>query len=79
MKLLRLLRLVFSPFKQIAADLRIIRELYELELSSRNPPIMRITEKPDPKHDTEVLTDGVADDSLPFYKRWTVQPEEEDE
>lgn len=58
MKLLRMLRLIFSPMKQIAKELSVIRELYELELSERNPPIMRVTETPNPRMDTEIMTDG---------------------
>ena len=48
----RLLRLI-SPFSEIAKELAVLRELYELELASRNPPIIRITEKPG-KDDTVV-------------------------
>ena len=39
---------------RIANSLAIIQELYETELSSRHPPIWRITERPGPS-DTEVL------------------------
>lgn len=52
---------LFVPFwtmahalSSIAQDLRILRELHELDLSSRHPPIWRITEHPGPS-DTEVL------------------------
>ena len=45
-------RLLF-PFSVIARELTTLRELYELELSSRTPPIMRVTEKPRAS-DTEV-------------------------
>ena len=38
----------------IAEDLRILRELHELDLSSRHPPIWRITEHPGPS-DTEIM------------------------
>ena len=48
----RLLDLV-APFGQIAQELRILRELYELDLSSRTPPIIRVTETPR-KDDTTV-------------------------
>lgn len=44
---------IFLPFSQIAKELAIIREMYELELSSRNPPIIRVTEEPR-RGDTEV-------------------------
>ena len=42
-----------APFASIAQELRIIRELYELELSQRPSPIIRITEKAR-RTDTEV-------------------------
>lgn len=45
-------RLLF-PFSVIAKELTTLRELYELELSSRTPPIRRVTEKPRAS-DTEV-------------------------
>lgn len=41
------------PFAAIAKELQIIRELYELELASRQPPIRRVTEAPS-RWDTEV-------------------------
>lgn len=44
---------IFSPFSLIAKELSIIRELYELDLASRRPPIYRFTESPG-KRDTEV-------------------------
>jgi hypothetical protein len=43
----------FLPMSQIAKELAILRELYELDLASRNPPIYRITEAPG-KSDTEI-------------------------
>ena len=48
-KLIRLL--VALP--TIAKEITLIRQLYELDLGSRNPPVYRITETPSPK-DTEV-------------------------
>lgn len=48
---------LFLPFVVIARELTTIRELYELELSSRHPPIMRITEKPR-SDDTEITFAG---------------------
>jgi hypothetical protein len=74
------LRQVFSfirPFAAIARELRIIRELYELDLESREKPIYRITEKPS-KKDTEVSYSGVAD-TRPGFKRWFESGEEEDD
>ena len=68
MKLLRLLRLVFHPFKSIAKSLEKIASLYEAELGARNPPIMLVTENPDPKNDTEILYSDV-EDKRPAYRR----------
>ena len=48
----RLIDLI-APFSTISSELRIIRELYELDLASRTPPIIRVTETPG-KFDTEV-------------------------
>ena len=42
-----------APFASMAQELRIIRELYELELSQRPFPIIRITERAK-RTDTEV-------------------------
>lgn len=60
---LKILRLV-APFSAIArelsimnGELKILRELRELELSSRTPPIIRITENPG-RSDTEVTYMG---------------------
>jgi hypothetical protein len=47
------LKELLFPFSVIAKELTTLRELYELELSSRTPPIRRITEKPKAS-DTEV-------------------------
>ncbi len=44
---------LFLPLNAIVRELATLRELYELDLASRNPPIMRITEEPS-KGDTEV-------------------------
>jgi len=43
--------------RNIARELSIIRELYELELATHKPPIWRITESPG-KGDTEVFYTG---------------------
>jgi hypothetical protein len=78
MKLLRMLRLIFSPMREIARELKIIRELYEAELAEREPPIRRITEEPNPRFDTEVfLEDGGSE--RPGWKRFLSfeKPEEE--
>jgi hypothetical protein len=80
MKLLRMLRLVFSPFKEIAKELKIIRELYEAELSERQPPIIRLTEAPNPRFDTEVFgMDGESE--KPAWRRFLAfdKPEEDPE
>lgn len=42
-----------APFTSIASELRLLRELYELDLSSRSPAVIRITEAPK-RTDTEV-------------------------
>lgn len=78
MKLLRLLRLVFSPFKDIAKSLRKIADLYEEELGSRVPPVMLRTEVPNPRWDTEVF-DGSED--KPAWRRFLAfdRPEEDPE
>ena len=59
------------PLKQIAEELRIIRELYEEELSTRpkelGGPIYRVTEKPS-KQDTQVFMPD--DEEIPKHKRW---------
>jgi len=59
----RLIRFLF-PIRGIALELKgiheelsIVRELYELELAARKPPIWRITESPS-KGDTEVFYTG---------------------
>ena len=76
MKLLRMLRLIFSPMKEIARELRIIRELYEAELAERTPRIIRVTETPDPRFDTEIF-DG--SEATPGWKKFLAfdKPEEE--
>ncbi len=66
--MLRALLAIFRPMKQIADELRIIRQLYEAELESRQPPIYRITEAPS-KRNVEISYTGVADER-PMYKRW---------
>ena len=43
-----------NSLSSIAESLLVVRELHELDLSSRHPPIWRITESPGPS-DTEVL------------------------
>ncbi len=51
------LRAVFLPLaeivkvlKDIHVELKIMRELYETELMTRNPPVYRITEDADPNN-----------------------------
>ncbi len=65
--MIRTLLALFRPLVAIAKELTIIRELYELDLASRDPSIMRVTEKPR-KTDTEVTYMGVVDDR-PKHKR----------
>lgn len=73
------------PFAEIAKELRIIRELYEAELSERYilqrdgdrlapAPIRRVTEKPS-RHDTEVTYAG--DNPKPdFFGPWDDEADE---
>ncbi len=79
MKLLRMLRLIFSPMKEIAKQLKRLADLYELELGERVPPIMLRTEKPNAQIDTEILTEGMYDQE-PVWKRILAfnNPEERD-
>lgn len=66
--MIRALLLLVWPFHSIARELRILRELYELDLASRNPPIYRLTEQPSAA-DTEV---SYMDVEEPKRKRETV-------
>jgi hypothetical protein len=65
---IRLLLSFLRPLAEIARELRILRELYELDLGSREKPIYRFTEKPS-KLDTEVTYMDVKDER-PVFKRW---------
>ena len=67
--MLRVLLALFRPLRSIATDIRIMRELYELELSERDRPIMRRTEKPS-KYDTEVTYMGVEEEPKRKFKMW---------
>ena len=49
------------PLRAIAVELKIIRELYEADLLSRDEPIRRVTEKPK-KTDTTVSYQGIEDE-----------------
>jgi hypothetical protein len=53
----RRLKDLIIPFSGIAQELRILRELYEMDLASRNPPLVRITEEPR-RADTEITYMG---------------------
>lgn len=78
--MIRLLLAYFRPVNKIATELRVLRELYELDLNSRVPPIYRFTEKPE-KSDTTVTYMG-QHDQTPRYKRWfenEMEPEDYDE
>lgn len=59
---------LLRPLSAIARELRALRELYELELAQRDPPIVRHTEQP-ADTDTEVTYDEFKD-SRPKWKRW---------
>ena len=74
--MIKRLLFILRPFGVIARELTILRELYELELNSRTPPIYRQTEKPS-QRDTEVTYSGV-DDERPKHKRWFVDEVEEE-
>lgn len=67
---------ILNPLHAIAAELKILRELYEADLMSRDKPIWRTTEKPS-KGDTEVSYGGVKE-KAPAYKRWFQSDEEDD-
>ena len=58
--MLKWLQSFFHPWQTIAQELTILRELFELELASRKPPIYRITEKPS-RDDTTVTYVGEDD------------------
>jgi hypothetical protein len=68
---------VGAPLGTIARELTILRELYEAELSAREHPIYRVTEKPR-KDDTEVTYAGVRD-TRPGFKKWFQSGEDPDE
>jgi hypothetical protein len=51
---------ILLPLKSIAQELRHIRQLYELELSERTPPIILPSQAPS-RYDTEVITDELGD------------------
>lgn len=75
--MIRLLIGLLRPLTSIARELRTLRELYELDLGSRQPPIYRFTEKPS-KRDTEVTYSGVVD-TRPRFKRWFAAEEDEED
>lgn len=77
MRLLLAFVRIFAPLRVIARELAIIRELWELELAARQPPIYRVTAKPKAK-DTEVSYMDVSD-TRPKYKRGWDPVAEEDE
>lgn len=58
-----------SPLQTIAKELRIIRKLYEADLSHRQHPIYRITHRPK-KSDTQVYYTGQDADTKPKHKQW---------
>lgn len=75
---LKLMRLV-APFAAIARELSIIRELYELELGSRNPPIIRITETPGKSDTTVTYADDAPKAKSALRKLMDGEPVEEEE
>lgn len=76
--MLRLLLVLFRPLPEIAKEIRLLRELYELDLASRTPPILRITEKPG-RNDTEVSYAGIPEEKSKSWKRgWFAAEPDED-
>ena len=70
MRIARTVRTAFAllrPFRTIARELTRLRELYELELACRTPPIMLVTEEPG-RSDTEVSYSGVRDERKPWRR-----------
>lgn len=67
--MLRLLLAFVRPLHVIASELKILRQLYEADLDSRDPPIYRVTEKPH-KSDTEVSYMGVDEEPKKKFKMW---------
>jgi len=73
---------LIHPFGVIARELTLLRELYELELSARTPPIRRITESPSSK-DTEVFygveeekrTESTLIDPADKFDEWEIYDE----
>jgi hypothetical protein len=66
---IRTLLALFRPLKAIALELHILRELYELDLASRENPVYRVTEKPH-GDDTEVTYAGVEPEPKPKHRTW---------
>lgn len=73
----KLLTLVV-PFSQIALQLKRIADMYELDLASRNPPIIIQTEKPS-KNDTQVTYGEEDEGKLSLRQRLVRQLEMEAE
>lgn len=76
----RTLKELLFPFTVIARELTILRELYELELSSHTPPIRRITEKPSAS-DTEVSYTGDEKKESPseqLIEMWQREQDDDD-
>jgi hypothetical protein len=63
---IRLLLSFLRPLATIAQELHILRQLYEMELAARDPPLYRVTEQPNPSN-TEVMY-GTSDP--PKQKKW---------
>lgn len=77
--MLRLLLNLLRPLPEIARELRLLRELYELDLASRTPPVYRLTEKPS-QRDTEVSYQG-QEERTPVWRKlgWGAAADSEDE
>lgn len=74
MKFFRILRVVLSPTRAIAQELKVLRELYEMDLASRG--LYRSTQTAD-KGDTEISYSDVVEPRSKVGK-WLRRGEEDD-
>lgn len=74
--MIQLLLSLLRPLSRLADEIRIIRELYEQDLASRDNPIYRVTQSPS-KEDTEIsYSDGP--DLRRKTKRWFSAAEQDE-
>jgi len=73
---------IATALQELSREIRILRELYELELSSRSPSIIRVTEFPR-ADDTLVIygdPDSIPrDDAEDLWAEWALANEAEDQ